>query len=265
MSYRRLPCLLVCTALTFAWLASAEKFTNSCTSPQFPSATPTNIDSLCGVAGTPGSSEAGQNQVKNNFCAAGPVQPVTIADLVALQQKVQQNKSINFGNKSEHPLSGKAGPVKNRAPLTALGEGNEVVLQGYVLIARQEGSESVNCGKAVPKVQASYDIHISIVSSPSGQVECSGVVAEMIPHHRPAAWTEAKVVAVASQHLPVRVTGQLFFDSSHTPCVSEVPVQGDPSRASLWEVHPIYKFDVCTEGTCDSGSGWVPLEEWKAK
>ncbi len=265
MSYRHLPYLLTCTVVCFALPAFGDKFTNSCTAPQFPSVTPTNIDGLCGVAGTPGSSEAGQNQVKNSFCASGPAQPITVAGLVALQEKVQQNTSINFGNKSDHPLSSKPGPVKKRAPLTALGEGNEVVLQGYVLIARQEGAESVNCGKAVPKVPASYDIHISLVDSPAGQVECSGVVAEMIPHHRPAAWKEANVQAVATAHLPVRVTGQLFFDSSHTPCVSGVPVQGDPSRASDWEIHPIYKFEVCTEGTCDSGSGWVPLEQWKAK
>jgi hypothetical protein len=73
------------------------------------------------------------------------------------------------------------------------------------------------------------------------------------------------VEAVATAHLPVRVTGQLFFDSSHTPCVNEVPVRGDPSRASVWEIHPIYKFEVCTEGACDSGNGWVPLEQWRSK
>ena len=265
MTYRHFLSLLACTVLWLAGPAFADKFTNSCAAPQFPSATPTNIDNLCGVAGTPGSSEAGQNQVKNSFCATGPANPIAIADLVALQDKVQQNKSINFGNKSDHPLTKKAGPPKDRTPLTVLGEGNLVALQGYVLIARQEGEESVNCGKAVPRASANYDIHISLVDAPTGQVECSGVVAEMIPHHRPATWTESHVEAVATAHLPVRVTGQLFFDSSHTPCVSGVPVQNDPSRASLWEIHPIYKFEVCTEGTCESGSGWVPLEQWKAK
>ena len=255
--------LLICALAASAANADPAKFTNSCSVPQFPSATPAAIDSLCGVAGTPGSSEATQNQAKNNFCASAPANPITIADMVSLQQQVQQNKSINFGNKSDHPLSSKAGPMKNRAPLVALGEGNLVVLEAYVLIARQEGSENVNCGKNVPSAATSYDIHISLVSSPDGAVECSSVVAEMIPHYRPVAWHESAVQAVASAHLPVRVTGQLMFDSSHTPCIGGVPTEGDPSRASLWEVHPIYKFEVCPQGTCSGGDGWVPLEGWK--
>lgn len=113
-------------------------------------------------------------------------------------------------------------------------------------------------------VVALQPTHISIVDSSSNHVECLSVVVEMSPHHRPAAWNQANVEAVAKAHLPVRVTGQLFFDSSHTPCGGGVPTKGDPSRASLWEIHPIYKFEVCAKGDCSSG-GWVPLTEWKAR
>jgi hypothetical protein len=56
-------------------------------------------------------------------------------------------------------------------------------------------------------------------------------------------------------------TGQWMFDSSHTPCVNGSPIKGDPARISLWEVHPIYKFEVCPQGNCTS-VGWVPLEAW---
>jgi hypothetical protein len=129
---------------------------------------------------------------------------------------------------------------------------------GFVLIARQEGAESVNCGASVPDNPAFHDIHISIVDAATNTNECSGVVVEMVPHHRPASWTQENVQAVANKHLPVRVTGQLMFDSSHTPCVGGAAVQGDPKRASLWEVHPIYKFEVCPGGSC------VSLEEWAA-
>jgi hypothetical protein len=83
----------------------------------------------------------------------------------------------------------------------------------------------------------------------------------MTPHHRPASWTPANVNSVADKHLLVRVTGQLMFDSSHTPCGGGVPVHGDPSRASLWEVHPIYKFEICPTGVCADG-GWQTLEDW---
>jgi hypothetical protein len=235
----------------------ADDLTQTCQAPLFPQAAVTKIDSLCGAAGN-GGAEGNQNQAKNNFCAAGPAKPITILDMVGLQKKVQANKSINFGNASSHPLTSTPGPLVNRSSVVALGEGQEVVLQGYVLIARQEGAESVNCGKSVPDSPAYHDIHISIVDAPTNTDECSGVVVEMIPHHRPPSWTQENVQAVADKHLPVQVTGQLMFDSSHTPCAGGVGIKGDPKRASLWEVHPIYKFEVCPGGKC------VTLEDWVA-
>jgi len=66
---------------------------------------------------------------------------------------------------------------------------------------------------------------------------------------------------VAKSGLLVRVTGQRMFDSSHTPCINGSPAKGDPARVSLWEVHPIYKFEVCPQGNC-AGGDWVPLEAW---
>jgi len=232
----------------------------SCSTPHFP-AVATPIDSACGLAGS-GGAETTQNDAKNNFCAPDPPKPVLLTDMVALQAKVQQDSSIAFGNTRQHPLSSEAGPQQDRSPLVALGEGDEVVIQGYVLIARQEGAESVNCGKQVPNEPVYHDIHISLVQNP-GDAECSGIVVEMTPHHRPEAWTPALVNEVANAKLPVRVTGQRMFDSSHSPCTNGGAIQGDPKRASLWEVHPIYKFEVCPQGNCSSG-GWVPLELWQS-
>ena len=120
----------------------------------------------------------------------------------------------------------------------------------------------MNCEENVPNLPAYHDIHIAIVGQP-GDAECSGVVAEMVPHHRPASWTPELLNEVAKSKSPVRLTGDLLFDSSHAPCKNGVPNSGDPSRISLWEVHPIYKFEVCTQSDCSSGSGWVPLESWK--
>jgi hypothetical protein len=251
------------SALLFSAVLSADDFPTVCPAPNagkpplFPSAAATSIDALCGLGGTPGT-EAAQNAAKNNFCALGAAGPITIQAMVNLQTSVQSNKAISFGNSAKHPLSARPGPMTNRAPLQALGEGKPVVLQGFVLAAEQEGEESVNCGKAVPDDAVDHDIHISIVDSASNTNECSGIVAEMIPHHRPAAWTPAALDAVAKAHLMVRVTGQLMFDSSHTPCVAGAAIEGDPKRASLWEIHPIYKFEVCPSGKCAT-TGWVDL------
>jgi len=244
----------------FLFVVPLRSVGQACSSPSFPSPTPTPIDGKCGPEGK-GGAETTQNKAKNNFCASG-AQPITIAQMTSLQTKVQSDKSIPFGNPDTHPLTTTSGPATDRSPLVALGEGNEVVLTGFVKVARQEGAESVNCAKDVPEEDSYHDIHISIVTAP-GKAECSGVVVEMIPHQRPTSWTPDLVNKVAKAQRPVRVTGQLMFDSSHSPCISAKPVKGDPARMSLWEVHPIYKFEVCGQGDCSSNTGWVPLEKWE--
>ena len=85
----------------------------------------------------------------------------------------------------------------------------------------------------------------------------------MIPHHRPASWTPELVNKVRDAGSQVKLTGDLMFDSSHAPCTNGSAKSGDPARASLWEVHPIYKFEVCTQSDCSSGDGWVSLEDWQ--
>ncbi len=249
------------------------KFTPACASPTYPKPAPAKappIDSLCGLAGIGGSGPEGlQDMVKNNFCAKGIPQAVSFTDLTGLQSKVEANPAINFGSAGKGDR--KKGPTIDRAPLKKLGEGKLVTLSKvYVLIARQEGGESVNCGKDVegkPTV-LDHDIHISLVSSPNldpAKDECTSVVAEMSPHHRPDSWTHGNVERVAKAQLPVRVTGQLYFDSSHFPCSGGKSAgQGNPSRVSLWEIHPIYKFEVCTAG-CDGAGTWVTLDKWAAK
>jgi len=238
-------------------------FSQVCANPHYPpNSAPTTIDATpCTVAGNDGA-ETSQNEAKNNFCAHDPARPITVSAMANLQAQVQQNSSIPFGNPNEHPLTSKPGPAQDRKPLQALGEGTAVILQGFVLVARQEGAESVNCGDNLANIDTNHDIHVIIVDSASQQDECSGVVVEMIPHHRPATWTEQNVTKVANKKLPVRVTGQLFFDSSHSPCQKGTSVPGDPKRISLWEVHPLYEFDVCPQGGCSNGNGWVTLEEF---
>jgi hypothetical protein len=201
--------------------------------------------------------------MKNNFCASGEPSKISFSDMRDLQQKVEANPDINFGNRNS--ADRKRGPTDDRSPLADLGEGKQVVLTAYVLISRQEGGESVNCGaKFLPKNPRDpkyHDIHISLVPSQDITNECSSVVAEMSPHHRPDSWNRANVQKVAAAGALVRVTGQLFFDSSHIPCNGTQASAGNPKRFSLWEIHPIYKFEVCT-ANCNGAGQWAGLDQW---
>jgi hypothetical protein len=242
------------------------KFKPVCASPSYPTPPPAKspaIDSQCGLSGAGLGAEGQQDMAKNNFCAKGSAQTITIDDLTKLQAQVEANKAINFGNQNQGTR--KKGPTTNRALVRKLGEGKLVTLKAFVLIARQEGGESVNCGKNVPNQAPFHDIHISLVESTSVDNECAGVVAEMSPHHRPDSWNHANVEKVAREKLPVRVTGHLYFDSSHFPCSNGQAVgTGNPKRISLWEIHPIYAFEVCT-ADCDAAGTWVSLDQWAGK
>ena len=255
-----------------------DQFKQPCPTPQYP-APLTNglpIDAQCVVQGAgqevnSNPAEGEQNKAKNNFCAQDTGGPVKTADMKNLQDKVMQDPSINFGEG--------VGPTKDRTKLHNLGqlsEGKLVVFTGYVLKARQEGAESVNCElgkpakgakattKTTPATDALHDIHISLVDSKAVTNECLSIVAEMGPHHRPAEWNQKSVDRVRAQGLQVRVTGQLFFDSSHNlPCVGgKAPAHPtNPVRVALWEIHPIYKFEVCPSGSCAT-TGWKSLSDF---
>jgi hypothetical protein len=236
-----------------------DAFKPGCASPHFPSPAPTHalgIDAKCGIGGNGSGADGEQNDAKNNFCAAGAPQPITIEQLRELQAKVEQNPSINFGDD---------GATKNRDPLRKLGEGRFVTIEkAFVLISRQEGKESVNCGSKVPlKNNLFHDIHVSLVETKNVPLkrECESVVVEMSPHHRPDRWNITTMKKVSSAQAPVRVTGQLFFDASHVLCSGGKRVGSNPARSSLWEIHPIYSFEVCTSG-CGGAGKWVPLDQW---
>ncbi|HEY6249844.1 MAG TPA: hypothetical protein VI685_07765 [Candidatus Angelobacter sp.] len=235
-----------------------KSLTQSCDSPSFPATDKKPPDSLCGLTGS-GGAEAAQNTSKNNFCASGDPEAEDFTKLKDLQTQVENASGINWGNKNtpDH----KRGPTTDRAPLQAMGEDKLVLLKAFVLIARQEGAESVNCGANAPNKPVYHDIHISLVPTGDETDECNSVVAEMSPHHRPAEWTAANLMKLAKAHTPVRVTGHLFFDSSHVPCADGQPVPSNPKRFSLWEIHPIYKFEVCT-GNCDGDGTYVDLVDW---
>jgi hypothetical protein len=225
------------------------------------------IDGACATQGKPSSPAAThtQNAVKNNFCSTGAPEPFTPQMLIDLQN-------------NSHVASGTGLEPADRSQLAGLGEGKIVRMKGYMIEAHHAdlgGGESVNCNGAV---EEQNDIHIAFGPAASTQ-ECASVSAEISPHFRPASWNEighfetwnAKTkkytgnagMASRLQAHPYRVTGQLFFDASHSPCPCNKTC--NPIRASVWEIHPVYAIEVCKAGAaCDekNDADWIAFDTW---
>ena len=247
------PRALVIVFLLTPCVASADpyRFNPGCPLPYEAITHAHPIDQVCNRAGesqeyTPSSrAQRSADEAKNELCAAGPPVFLTFQDFQHLMGRVE-DLGIEFGP-GRH--------VRDRTMLRTLytkavggqtvsiGEGSLVRLAAYVADAKTSNvssGESVNCKR---KGKENNDIHITLVGHPEDP-PCAGIVAEMIPHYRPTAWRDSAIRAVER---PVRVTGHLFFDSPHLPCDDEGnPIGGNPARVSLWEIHPVYAFEVCT-------------------
>lgn len=141
-----------------------------------------------------------------------------------------------------------------------LSEGDRVALSAYLVKARDEGAESVNCAG-----NDGTDIHISVGPKSTHPTEYDGIVAEMIPQNaRPAGWDSVTLNRLAGKQ--VLLVGGLTYDNEHYVNDTAPPKAGQPKRFSLWEIHPITEFYVCPAGDgCDPTqiNHWVTLTAWK--
>jgi hypothetical protein len=229
-------------------------------------------DSGCAAADTPGGL---QNMAKNNFCATGAAVTVTPDDLKQLQADAK-TKGVTFGGESEVPTDRSVLQGFDIGGKT-VGEGTLVRMAVFIIEthpADTSSGESVNCKLAGAPMN---DVHMAM-GLKYGANECTSVTAEISPHFRPKAWSPVSKVApkpakgaanpAPITKFPLRITGQLFFDASHVPCTGGQPVGSNPKRQSLWEIHPIYAIDVCSQTTlaacsADDDSVWTPLDQWK--
>jgi hypothetical protein len=235
-----------------------------------------------------------QNAAKNNFAAKGTPIALTVNDFTRLQQASQkqidagrivlQGKYPEDRTRLQNLITVRGGPV---------GEGTPVVLQAYVFSSRYantkfskdsqgrpERGEAVNCDNPEPDWN---DIHLALSASSNANTdECTTVTAEISPHYRPALWSrfhdglneevEAVVpgllkrsvldhLQIGSRPLLVRLTGPLFYDASHQPCMfrgGKVIERHSPERRSIWEIHPIYRVQLYDR----SSRRWLDLDRW---
>jgi len=194
----------------------------------------------CAAAGSP---HAVFNQAKQRIPpATGAVVPIDFADL----HKLQQQAEALVGSGAELTAAQRAKLKNLTVKQGKVNEGSRVQLAGFPatgpLKPHPNTGESVNCGLKKPE---DNDFHISVVPAKDG-TEFTGVVVELIPQHRNAAWTIPHLNDIQAKRQRVLITGGLFYDNEHT--VNDDPkheLSGQPRRISLWEVHPITALLVC--------------------
>jgi hypothetical protein len=255
-------------------MADDFKLPSNCTLPPVFDRIATKPDPyiVCGNDGagkggaTPDPAKIREDNAKDNFCADAS-NPITVdfKILTQMQKKAPNKNTLADSRDSLHaffPLNGQN-----------IGEGDVVRLLAFVKeahISDCTSGETVNC--ETPGVP-NNDFHIPLVDptkkSPRLLSECTSVTAEMSPHFRPATWSEIDLKTPVKN--PVRVTGPLFYDDSHVPCkVVGGKLSGPgPQRISLWEIHPVYAFDVCSstdpkqcDVASDDPSVWTPYDQW---
>jgi hypothetical protein len=231
------------------------------------------IDDSCSIDGSKrgggnlSDAKLAENHVKNNFCLTGAPIDISYDDLLQLEAARQDVHDAELPDEAARKEK-----LANVITVNgqSIGEGTLVRLVIHLIEAHYSDTqrspsatkfgESVNCNR--PSKEEN-DIHI-VLGQQTNADECTSVTAEMSPHFRPAKWTADNVNSVGEH--PIRVTGQLFYDSSHTVCQPGKRPR-PPKRASLWEIHPVYAFEVCglTDfEACKAGpeSNWQPLDQF---
>jgi len=122
-------------------------------------------------------------------------------------------------------------------------EAQGIVLEGYIVAAKQSGPESSNCHS-----QTARDFHVWVGAAPAtspqdGQAKrADAVIVEPTPWSQKHTGIRLRtLIALAKQGAKVRIYGWLFLDPEHLPELSK-------TRGTLWEVHPVTKIEVFTSG-----------------
>jgi hypothetical protein len=243
--------------LSCALALPAAEFVPGCSVPfKAIQTTGLGVDKQCGIDGASNdAAKKAESDAKNNFCVTGTPTPIAYATFSTLEDAVTDEK--------RKEVKKDRGVVKNVSD--SMGEGTLVSYVGFLLeahVSNKSKGELVNCNKGG---DANNDIHIELVDSPNEDDACKSVTAEMSPHLRPESWTELPSLTIKR---PVRLTGPLFFDGSHRPCRGDK--RPSPNRISVWEIHPVYQFEICKNKSLDAckaedNSVWVALDQWNSR
>lgn len=122
-------------------------------------------------------------------------------------------------------------------------------IEGYILLVKDGGPETVNCGGQRP-----YDTHMDVVASKGVTADGSAVIVEVTPQWRKVVaqsggdWS-TKTLKPELVGKRVRVTGWLLWDWRHQGVATNTgKAATKKERATVWEIHPITKIEVFEDG-----------------
>jgi hypothetical protein len=172
------------------------------------------------------------NRMKNRWSAPATYTPMSIAEIIAMP-----HDALDAMDK-EHRSRWSSGAQRQ----ASASESKGVQVTGYIARVKEEGAESSN-GKS----EIYHDFHIWLTDAP-GMDKSTGIIVEAIPFWKEQypAWQLTEFEKLAYDHTKVRVSGWILWDEEHDDEVGK-------SRGSSWEIHPITKFEVFSEG------GWQNL------
>jgi hypothetical protein len=117
-------------------------------------------------------------------------------------------------------------------------------LSHKINVENSGSGESTNCHLTADD---EVDWHIYLTNAPAQQIRAA-IIVETTPRTRPLhKWTTSMLGALVDSQNQVRVSGWLMYDSEHINVIGT-------QRATVWEVHPITKIEIQTNGQ------WVDIE-----
>ena len=125
------------------------------------------------------------------------------------------------------------------APVRVIG-----FLSHKINVENSGSGESTNCHLTANN---EVDWHIYLTNSPAQQISLA-VIVETTPRTRPQHnWTTSMLSALVNSQNQVRISGWLMYDSEHVDVIGK-------ERATVWEVHPITRIEIQSNGA------WVDIE-----
>jgi len=117
-------------------------------------------------------------------------------------------------------------------------------LSHKINVENSGSGESTNCHL---HADDEVDWHIYLTEE-SNQPISKAIIVETTPRTRPLhTWTTSMLGALVNSENQVRVSGWLMYDSEHINVIGK-------ERATVWEVHPITKIEIQSNGQ------WVDIE-----